>query len=105
VRHQVKEYDIKSLTASKGDFKGKEFPLDYLVHFVHFGIIVCVNLGIGALTPPFGNIGYTVCLVAKIPYIEFLKEIWPFIIGMIVVLLLLTFVPQISLFIPRIVLG
>jgi len=29
VRHQVKEYDIKSLTASKGAFEGKEFPLDY----------------------------------------------------------------------------
>ncbi len=75
------------------------------IDLVHFGIIVCVNLAIGGLTPPLGTVGYTTCMVADVSYIDFLKELWPFIIVLVVVLFVITFVPDVSLFIPRMVFG
>lgn len=70
---------------------------------VHFGIIVCVNIAIGGLTPPFGTVGYTTCMVGGVSYVEFIKELVPYLIVLVVALFIITFVPQLSLAIPALV--
>ena len=68
---------------------------------VHFGIIVVLNLMIGLITPPMGVNMFITCEIANISIFVFLKEIWPFFLVLIFVLLLITYVPAISLFIPN----
>lgn len=78
-------------------------PIAYAlgIHPVHFGVVIVLNLMIGLLTPPVGLCLYVVCNVAKISLEELIKEVWPFIIVEIVVLLLITYFPSLSLAIPR----
>lgn len=63
---------------------------------VHFGIIMTMNLAIGFITPPYGVNLFVGSSVAKLPYERVVKWIWPFILVIIVVLLLTTFIPQLS---------
>lgn len=67
---------------------------------VHLGMIMCVNLAIGQITPPFGCCLFVACGVASIKLEDIIKAIWPFILGLIVVVLVITFIPQLSLFLP-----
>jgi tripartite ATP-independent transporter DctM subunit len=75
------------------------------VDLVHFGLILTVNVGIGGITPPVGTILYTVCAITRVPVRVLMKDLWWFIVALISVLLLLTFVPEITLFLPRLVFG
>lgn len=68
---------------------------------LHFGVIFIVNIMIGGLTPPFGSMMFTVCSIVGVKLEDFTKEIWPFIIALLVVLLLVTYSPSIALFIPN----
>lgn len=72
---------------------------------VHFGIIIVVNLTIGAITPPIGSILYTACGITGTTVQEYTKEIWPFLIALIGVLLVLTFVPIFSTLLPSLFFG
>ena len=65
---------------------------------IHFGMIFIVNIMIGGLTPPFGSMMFTVCSIVGVTIEEFLKEVWPFIIALLVVLLLVTYSEGIALF-------
>ena len=65
---------------------------------VHFGMIFIVNIMIGGLTPPFGSMMFTVCSIIDVTLEDFLKEVWPFIIALLVVLLLITYSEGIALF-------
>ena len=67
---------------------------------VHFGIIMMINLGIGLVTPPVGSVLFVGAAVGKIPVEEAVKTIWPFYSALILALLLITFIPQISLTLP-----
>lgn len=67
---------------------------------VHFGMIMMVNLGIGLVTPPVGSVLFVGCAVGKVSMEQVTRTIWPFYIGMFVVLMLVTFIPAISLWIP-----
>lgn len=67
---------------------------------VHFGMIMLLNLGIGLLTPPVGATLFVGCAVGKVTIEEVMKGIWPFYGVMIVVLMLVTFVPALSLWLP-----
>lgn len=67
---------------------------------IQFGIIVILNCGIGLLTPPVGSVLFIGSAVAKIPMEKVVKATLPFYICMIITLLLVTFVPAISLFVP-----
>ena len=67
---------------------------------VQFGIIVILNCGIGLLTPPVGSVLFIGSAVAKIPMEKVVKATLPFYLCMIITLLLVTFVPAISLFVP-----
>lgn len=64
---------------------------------VHFGLIFIVNIMIGGLTPPFGSMMFTVCAITDTPLSDFIREVIPFIVALIVALLLVTFIPQLTL--------
>jgi tripartite ATP-independent transporter DctM subunit len=67
---------------------------------IQFGIMVVLNCGIGLLTPPVGAVLFIGSAVAKIPMEKVVKATLPFYLCMIITLLLITFVPQISLLLP-----
>jgi tripartite ATP-independent transporter DctM subunit len=68
---------------------------------VHFGIILIINLAIGTLTPPIGTVMLVVCNITKVKVGEFIRESFGMYLALIVALLLITFVPQISLALIR----
>jgi tripartite ATP-independent transporter DctM subunit len=68
---------------------------------VHFGMIMLLNLGIGLLTPPVGSTLFVGCAVGKVTLEEVMRGIWPFYGVMIGVLMLVTYVPTVSLWLPR----
>lgn len=67
---------------------------------VHFGIIMLINLGIGLVTPPVGSVLFVGCAVGNAKPEQVIKTIWPFYLALILVLLLVTFVPAFSLWLP-----
>jgi TRAP-type C4-dicarboxylate transport system permease large subunit len=75
------------------------------VDLVHFGIIFILNCSIGTLTPPLGTVMFTTCTIINVPVKDFIREVMPFWMVLIAALLLVTFVPQISLFLPDLVFG
>ncbi|MBV8151983.1 MAG: TRAP transporter large permease [Candidatus Eremiobacteraeota bacterium] len=68
---------------------------------VHFGIIMLLNLGIGLCHPPVGSIIFVGCAIGKVPMEQVVRQIWPFYLLMFGVLMLVTYVPAISLWLPR----
>lgn len=72
---------------------------------VHFGIIMILNLMIGLLTPPIGMVLYVLSTVSDVPFEKISKAITPYLILLIIVLYIFTFVPEIVLFLPRLLLG
>jgi tripartite ATP-independent transporter DctM subunit len=68
---------------------------------VHFGMIMLLNLGIGLCHPPVGAILFVGCAVGKVTIEEVMRRIWPFYGVMFIVLMLVTYVPSISLWLPR----
>ena len=74
---------------------------DFGIDPLHFAIIVVVNLSIGCITPPIGTSLYAVAAVARMPVEHLIRAVAPFILLEIVVLLLITFVPHLSLMLPR----
>lgn len=71
------------------------------IDLVHAGVFLTVNMAIGQITPPVGINLYVGCNVAEIPVANICKKIVPFLVAGIVALLLLTYIPQISLFLPN----
>ncbi|SHJ06496.1 TRAP transporter, DctM subunit [Aureimonas altamirensis DSM 21988] len=72
----------------------------YGVDPVHFGVIMILNYGIGLNTPPVGGVQFVACAVGKISVWEAMRSIWPFYGAGVVVLLLVTYIPAISLWLP-----
>lgn len=68
---------------------------------VHLGVVMVVNLAIGLVTPPVGVNLYVACGIAKITLKEISKEVLPFVLSSLVVLLLITYVPIIPMFLPN----
>ena len=68
---------------------------------VHFGVVVVINLAIGMATPPLGVCLFVACGIAKITLREITLAIWPFLIALIVVLFLVTYVTPTTLWLPR----
>ena len=73
------------------------------VSLLHAGVFLTVNMAIGMITPPVGINLYVGCNVAEIPVADICKKIVPFLIAGIVALFVLTFIPDISLFLPRMI--
>lgn len=72
---------------------------------IQFGIIVVLNCGIGLLTPPVGAVLFIGSAVGKTPMEKVVKATLPFYLCMIITLLLLTFVPDIALLLPKVLGG
>lgn len=68
---------------------------------IHFGIILVLNLCIGLCTPPVGSVLFIGCGVANTTVVKVLKPLIPMFIAMIVALILVTYVPELSLALPR----
>jgi tripartite ATP-independent transporter DctM subunit len=68
---------------------------------VHFGMIMIINLGIGLITPPVGPTLFVGCAIGKVTMEEVSKELWPFYGAMCLALLVVTYVPALSLWLPR----
>lgn len=73
------------------------------VSLLHAGVFLTVNMAIGMITPPVGINLYVGCNVAEIPVADICKKIIPFLIAGIIALFVLTFIPDISLFLPRMI--
>ena len=69
---------------------------------VHFGIIMILNLGIGLLTPPVGPTLVVGCAIGRVSMEAVSKSILVFYIPMLIVLLLVTYVPALSLWLPNV---
>ncbi len=67
---------------------------------VHFGVIVVLNLMIGLLTPPVGLVLYVLARVSKVPFERCVVATAPFLVPLFIVLMLVTFVPAITLWLP-----
>ena len=69
---------------------------------IHFGVVVIFNLLIGLLTPPVGLVLFVLSSVANVPVHRVIKGVLPFFIPMIITLLVITFVPALSLWLPSV---
>jgi tripartite ATP-independent transporter DctM subunit len=67
---------------------------------IHFGIIMVVNLSVGLCTPPVGSVLFIGCSVAKINIQEVIRPLLPMFAAMIIVLMVITYLPKISLWLP-----
>jgi len=68
---------------------------------VHFGMILLVNSGIGLITPPVGPTLFVGCAIGKVTMEEVSRELWPFYGAMCMALLIVTYVPALSLWLPH----
>ncbi|MBX2839468.1 MAG: TRAP transporter large permease [Gammaproteobacteria bacterium] len=72
---------------------------------LQFGMLLLVNLGLGLCTPPVGTCLFVGCAVGKLPMEKAIRTIWPFYLAIFVALMLITFVPAISLTLPKLISG
>jgi tripartite ATP-independent transporter DctM subunit len=70
------------------------------IDLVHFGVVVLVNMMIGLITPPFGMLLFVTNALVGIPIRDMLREGWPFLIALLVLLLAITVFPQLVLWLP-----
>ncbi len=68
---------------------------------VHFGVIMVLNLMIGILTPPFGAGLFMINSISDMPIEEISKAVFPFVLWLLLALLVITFVPEVCLYLPR----
>lgn len=69
---------------------------------LHLGIVMVVNIMIGGITPPFGSMMFLTCSLLEIKIQDFIREIMPFLVGLLIILSLLTYMPKLVLFLPNI---
>ncbi|MDY3918788.1 MAG: TRAP transporter large permease [Candidatus Limivivens sp.] len=67
---------------------------------IHFGIMMIMNLAIGTVTPPVGSVLFVGCSIAKLPVEDVMKKLLPFFLVIVAGLLLVTFIPALSMWLP-----
>jgi len=72
---------------------------------VHFGVVYVLNLMIGLITPPVGLVMFVTCAISGTETKEYIKAVWPFWISLIILLIIITLVPEIVLWLPNIIFG
>ena len=109
------------LLTTKSKVEGQENPPNVIVGFKFYEVQkylattghMTVTLSImtnnrwfhiGTITPPVGMIMYVVCGIGKISALEFSREIWPFVVALVVALALVTFIPEITMWLPDLLL-
>jgi tripartite ATP-independent transporter DctM subunit len=71
------------------------------IDLVHFGVVVVVNTMIGLITPPYGVLLFVINATTGAPMRDMIVEVWPFLLALIVALLIITLVPDLVLWFPR----
>ncbi|WP_340116765.1 TRAP transporter large permease [Pelagibius sp. 7325] len=71
------------------------------IDMVHFGVVVVVNLMIGLITPPYGLLLFVVGSVAEAPLLAIIRDVLPFLAALLCALAIITFVPDVVLWLPR----
>jgi tripartite ATP-independent transporter DctM subunit len=71
------------------------------IDLTYFGIVVTLTFMIGLITPPYGLLLFVMAALTRVPLIAIIREVWPFVLTLGAVLALLTYVPAITLFLPR----
>ena len=71
------------------------------IDLVHFGVLIVVNSMIGLITPPYGILLFVINAVTRIPLRDIIREIWPFLLVLVLALLFITAVPEVVLWLPR----
>lgn len=71
------------------------------IDLTYFGIVVTVNFMVGLITPPYGLLLFVMAALTRTPLIEIIRSILPFVLALIAVLLVLTWFPSVTLFLPR----
>lgn len=69
---------------------------------IQFGVMIVMNLSIGTITPPVGNVLFVGCSVAKLQVEDVMKKLMPFFLAIVVSLLFVTFVPALSTWLPTV---
>jgi|SRR6056297_1817953 len=75
--------------------------IEFGVHPLHFGIVMSINLMIGLSTPPVGPVLFATVGITDLTIEELSKAVAPFLIGMFIFLMIITYFPQISMFLPK----
>lgn len=70
---------------------------------VHFGVFLCINIMMGLITPPVGIAVYISADLAKVSVMDVFKEAMPFIIPLFIILLLVIFIPELTMFLPNLI--
>jgi TRAP-type C4-dicarboxylate transport system permease large subunit len=73
----------------------------YGVNMVHFGVVMTLNVMIGMLTPPLGVTLYISSDIAGVPFEKIIPHIIPFYLPLLIVLFLITYIPQLVLWLPN----
>ena len=68
---------------------------------VHFGLLMCLNLSIGLLTPPVGTVLYTTATATGVPTDKMIKNIWPWVGALTIVLMIIAYVPDVVMWLPN----
>jgi C4-dicarboxylate transporter DctM subunit len=70
---------------------------------VHLGAVITLNVAVGMISPPFGLNIFIGITTFKVPYWEVVKSVWPFIIVALVALAIVTYIPDLVMWLPRMV--
>ena len=68
---------------------------------VHFGLLMCLNLSIGLLTPPVGTVLYTTSTATGVPTDKMIKSIWPWVLALTAVLMIIAYIPDVVMWLPN----
>jgi len=72
---------------------------------LHFGLIMVVNLTLGGVTPPVGTMMFTTCSILRVKIETFVKDGWPLLLSMFIVLALITYIPALVVWLPTRLMG
>jgi tripartite ATP-independent transporter DctM subunit len=75
----------------------------YHIDLTHFGIVLLINLTIGQLTPPVGVLLFVSSSITKVPFGAIVREVLPYTVVLVVALMVLTYVPWVSLWLPTVI--
>jgi TRAP-type C4-dicarboxylate transport system permease large subunit len=73
------------------------------IDLIHFGVVLTLNLMIGGLTPPMGILFYIISDVGKVPVEKVIRAVIPFLIPLVIVLLLITYIPPLVTWLPNVI--
>ena len=71
------------------------------IDLVHFGVMCVVNIMLGLVTPPYGLLLFIMTRIAEVPLRDIVRDVLPFLYTMILSLVVITFFPEVVLWLPR----